>query len=110
MRIKSLIQVFVLFVNIGFKFSPRLRDIDIHGFRNRDDKWKNYELAAIGDSHTFGNNVFSKQSWPSQFEQMTGVQTYNYGVGGYGIFTYHKTQMWPIVDKISVGVDRIWLG
>ena len=89
--------------NIGFKFSPRLRDIDIHGFQNRDDKWKNYELAAIGDSHTFGYSVFSKQSWPSQFEQMTGVQTYNYGVGGNGIFAYHKL----VLDELNKGKQVI---
>ena len=89
--------------DIGFRVSPHLRDIDIYGFRNRDDKWENYELAAIGDSHTFGYSVFSKQSWPSQFEQMTGVQTYNYGVGGNGIFAYHKL----VLDELNKGKQVI---
>ena len=89
--------------DIGYRVSPHLRDVDIYGFRNRDDKWKNYELAAIGDSVTYGYSVFSKQSWPSQFEQMTGVQTYNYGVGGNGIFAYHKL----VLDELNKGKQVI---
>ena len=25
--------------DIGYRVSPHLRDVDIYGFRNRDDKW-----------------------------------------------------------------------
>ena len=34
---------------------------------------------------------------------MTGVQTYNYGVGGYGIFTYHKL----VLDELNKGKQVI---
>jgi len=37
----------VLDKDIGYRHSSRLHDIDIYGFRNRDDKWENYELAAL---------------------------------------------------------------
>lgn len=73
--------------NLGYRLDPRLEQVDPHGFRNLPDTPKVF--AAIGDSHTFGNNVFSKQAWPKIFERITGVPTYNFGIGSYGIFSYH---------------------
>jgi lysophospholipase L1-like esterase len=45
-----------------------------------------YSVAAWGDSLTQGNNtngLVTTSNWPYDLSQMTGVQVYNGGVGGY---------------------------
>ena len=75
--------------NLGYKLDPALLDVDDNGFRNAPGKRDAYEVAAIGDSMTYGNNVASAESWPAAFERLSGMSTYNYGVGSYGIYSYH---------------------
>lgn len=45
------------------------------------------EIALIGDSFTFGEEVRYKEAWGYQLEQMLGneFQILNFGVGGYGL-------------------------
>lgn len=76
--------------NFGFKVNPGLKNIDKFGFRNIYKKSENFQVSAIGDSHTYGYGVKSKDSWPNQLEKMlNNVSVYNYGVGGNGIYSYH---------------------
>ena len=75
--------------NLGYKLDPALLDVDDNGFRNAPGKRDAYEVAAIGDSMTYGNNVASAESWPAALERLSGMSTYNYGVGSYGIYSYH---------------------
>lgn len=72
---------------LGYRLSNELEDVDKWGFRNPPRSQKG--LAAIGDSHTYGFNVVSENSWPRLFEHLTGVSTYNFGVGSYGVYSYH---------------------
>jgi hypothetical protein len=73
---------------LGYVVSPAFADIDAHGFRNPEGADRAAEVFALGDSHTFGQNVSAAQSWPSQLARLTGLRVYNYGVGGYGILQY----------------------
>jgi len=75
---------------LGYVVSPAFADIDSQGFRNPDDldRSAGIDLFALGDSHTFGQNVASEESWPQQLARMANLRVYNYGVGGYGILQY----------------------
>ncbi len=72
--------------NLGHVMDAALPEIDLSGFRN------NYvgkpEVVALGDSHTYGFNVRSEESWPSVLGEKLGKHVYNYGVGGYGVLHY----------------------
>ncbi len=72
---------------LEYKVDPKLKDIDEHGFRNYAST-EPIEIVAIGDSHTFGNNVQSQDSWPQQLASMLNKRVYNFGMGGYGILQY----------------------
>ena len=90
---------------VGYRLSRDLYEIDEHGFRNA--KGKNYLIAAVGDSHTYSSNVPASRSWPSVLESMTGVGVYNFGIGSYGIFSYHaiiKTLLRPDTRAVIVGL------
>ncbi len=90
---------------LGYRLSTHLDDVDQHGFRNRP--METYDIAAIGDSFTYGSNVSSDQTWPALLGKMTGTEVYNFGVGSYGIFTYHailKTLVKPDARGVIIGL------
>lgn len=73
--------------DVGYRLNPGHPNIDEHGFRNkRGDRPR--IVAALGDSHTFGSNVKPEEAWPVLFENMTGVPTYNFGVGSYAVYAH----------------------
>ena len=73
--------------DFGYRLNLAHPSIDEHGFRNSGNKPK--VVAAVGDSHTYGSGVKETQSWPAQFEKITGQPTYNFGVGSYAVYTYY---------------------
>ena len=75
--------------NFGFKMHNYLTDIDSQGFRNIEGKYSNYQIATIGDSHTYGNSVTKEDTWPYQFEKSVNLPVYNYGISGNGIYSYY---------------------
>ncbi|MDC0096524.1 hypothetical protein OAI58_09590 [Amylibacter sp.] len=75
--------------NFGYKVNQNLMDVDIFGFRNPDRQRSGFRLAAIGDSHTYGYNVISEDSWPAQLSKLADIKTYNFGIGGNGVYSYH---------------------
>ncbi len=90
---------------LGYRVSTHLSDTDQHGFRNKP--METYDIAAIGDSFTYGVNVSSEQTWPSLLGKMTGMEVYNFGVGSYGIYTYHailKTLVNPDAKGVIIGL------
>lgn len=74
---------------LGYHLKRSSRDIDEQGFRNPPNSYPQAEIATIGDSHTYGNNVHSSTTWPALLEEMTGRPVYNFGVGSYNIYNYH---------------------
>lgn len=73
--------------NAGFRASQKVPQIDSSGYRNPPDSSR--EFIAIGDSQTFGFGVSSEESWPARLGAMTGKTVYNFGMGGYGLLSYH---------------------
>ena len=73
--------------DLGYRLSSDFPEADAAGFRNADGA--RIEVLALGDSHTYGNNVGTDASWPAVFAKTSGLQTYNAGVGSYGILAYH---------------------
>lgn len=73
--------------DLGYRLSLEFHEADANGFRNPPNT--GYEVMAIGDSHTYGNNVSSVDSWPAVLRKNTNFSVYNFGVGSYGIFAYH---------------------
>lgn len=82
--------------DLGYRVSKDFHEADTNGFRNLPGT--SYEIMAIGDSHTYGNNVSSSDSWPAILARDINNGVYNFGVGSYGIFAYHailKTHQKP---------------
>lgn len=71
----------------------RSPEVDPNGFRNPEFKGttqRRVDIAALGDSHTFGNNVSSDSSWPKQLGKRRGKSVYNFGVPSYGVYQYER--------------------
>ncbi|HEV7307833.1 hypothetical protein [Ensifer sp.] len=83
----------------GYRLDRALGDVDKDGFRDPPGADHGFRVAAIGDSMTYGNNVDSAHSWPAAFAAKTGERTYNFGVGSYGIYTYHAI----VRDALAAG-------
>ena len=56
--------------NFGFKTNNDLKDIDKLGLRNIEGKYNNYQIATIGDSHTYGNGVTNKDACPINLKRL----------------------------------------
>lgn len=48
----------------GYRLDPALGDVGKAGFRDPPGAGHDFQVAAIGDSMTYGNNVDSAHSWP----------------------------------------------
>ena len=88
-----------------YMMPPKMVDIDRHGFRNPDGIGQ-VDVAAIGDSHTYGYNVDSPESWPVLLAKENGVSVYNYGIPGYGTLQYR----WLFEEAISRRPEHILIG
>jgi len=73
---------------LEYKMNPKAEGIDENGFRN-PRALKQAEIIALGDSHTYGYNVESEDSWPQILGRKTNMTVYNFGVGGYGVLQYY---------------------
>jgi lysophospholipase L1-like esterase len=73
---------------LGRRIDPSLPGIDENGFRNPEVPGDT-GIVVLGDSHTYGVNVKSDESWPAQLARMSGMSAYNLGVGGYGPLQYY---------------------
>ena len=70
----------------------RMGPNDILGFRNRSVP-NIADIITIGDSQTYGNNVFLEQNWPNNMVKDMHDQTpilYNISVGGWGAAEYFE--------------------
>jgi len=70
----------------------RMGPNDILGFRNRNVP-NIADIITIGDSQTYGNNVFLEQNWPNSMLKSMNYPTpvlYNMSVGGWGGVEYFE--------------------
>ena len=92
--------------DLGYRLSSRLAEIDSDGFRNSSGGGA-WTVAAIGDSHTYGYHVTADQAWPKALGRLIDRDVYNFGMGSYGIFTYHALLRRAIdqrFDAVIVGL------
>ena len=89
---------------LGHVMDVNMKEIDEHGFRN--ETLQIIDIVALGDSHTYGFNVSSDNSWPKLLGHKTGKNVYNYGVGGYGILQYQ----YLLNKSIESSPDVVLLG
>lgn len=68
---------------LDYRGNPLYPGHDARGFRN-DTALDHAAVVALGDSQTYGFHVSARESWPRQFEKLSGLATYNMGFGGYG--------------------------
>ena len=73
---------------LGITIAPGSTGFDSWGFRN-DGVPGSVDVAAIGDSHTYGNNARMTDAWPSVLGRSAGLKFYNFGLGGYGPNQYY---------------------
>jgi len=62
-------------------------DIDQNGFRNKEIL-SQYDIIAIGDSQTLGDQAAREEAWPQRLADFSGLKVYNMAVGGYGPLQY----------------------
>ncbi len=68
---------------LGHRLRPRSGEADERGYRNRAAV-ATAAIVALGDSMTFCHSTSIDQAWPERVQALTGLSTYNMGVGGYG--------------------------
>jgi len=91
--------------HLRYRVSTSVRGIDANGFRN-PAAVNTADIVTIGDSHTYGVNVASEDSWPRQLANLTGKTIYNFGLPGYGILQY----LYLIDAAIKLEPDYIIIG
>lgn len=64
-----------------------------------------YDVVALGDSFTHGDEVMFDQSWPARLAVHSGLNVLNLGVGGYGV-----DQAVLRYEKVPVEADHVLLG
>lgn len=89
---------------LGYVMDTALPGIDSDGFRN--PSLVQPDVITIGDSHTYGFNVLSEQSWPKVLAEKLDKEVYNYGVGGYGVLHYE----YLINEAVGLNPEVILLG
>ena len=72
---------------LRYRLEPNSGAHDSWGYRNKQVP-ESSKIVALGDSHTYGISAKASDSWPSALEKITGVETYNLGLGGYGPAEY----------------------
>lgn len=83
---------------LGYVLNPDFPEVDAFGFRNPAAHKRGAEIAAIGDSHTYGLRVSAAESWPGILASRTGKEVYNYGVPGYSSYQYYFLAQQAIQD------------
>ncbi len=72
---------------LRYRIEPHSAGHDSWGYRNRHVP-ERADIVSLGDSQTYGESAPAKYSWPSILGSLTGKETYNMGIGGYGPAEY----------------------
>lgn len=83
---------------LGRAGNPKHPDLDKNGYRNTRLK-RDYDVVALGDSHTFGASVKRAQAWPNLLNADQPYSVYNMGLGGYG--TVHSYLQYEQAAELS---------
>jgi len=67
----------------GYMGNPDRADHDENGYRNEKVPDR-ASIAVLGDSQSYGTNVFREEAWPNLIQHRAGLITYNMGLDGYG--------------------------
>ena len=74
---------------LGWTNRENINDHDENGFRINNNGSLQFSspatILAIGDSYTYGDEVKSIDSWPSNLERQLNLRVVNAGVGGFGL-------------------------
>ena len=89
---------------LGHVMNANMNEIDENGFRN--NILPSVDIVALGDSHTYGFNVSSDNSWPKLLGRKLNKNVYNFGMGAYGILHYH----YLLSKAIGLNPEVILLG
>ena len=74
------------------------------GLRN-DPLEGSYDVAAIGDSFTFGFGVEAAEAWPAQLQTLSGVKVLNLGWAGWNSYVYPAT-----IRRYAIPLQtKLWL-
>lgn len=73
--------------NLLFRISPQAPEHDANGWRN-PSALDLANFVTLGDSHTWGINADSNETWPLALAQIIDESVYNMGMGGYGPIDY----------------------
>ncbi len=91
---------------LRYKIEPNSAAHDSWGYRNRRVP-QSAQIVAVGDSHTYGISATASNSWPSALQRISGKETYNLGLGGYGpaeyLYLIEKNALKLDPDLIIVG-------
>jgi len=78
---------------LGHRLIPNEKEgHDSNGFKNAMPVRDEYDIVALGDSHTYGqyaNGIAEDISWPRFVAEKTGLRVYNMGIWGYGTAQYY---------------------
>ena len=85
-----------------YVMDSRLHEVDGDGFRNSAHQRRDYRIAAIGDSFTYGYNVGARVSWPARLQELTGQPVYNFGVGGYNVLQHYDLSLLALAHEANV--------
>jgi len=72
---------------LRYKIEPNSGAHDSWGFRNKSVP-ETADIVAVGDSHTYGISATASNSWPNTLGRISGKETYNLSLGGYGPVEY----------------------
>jgi lysophospholipase L1-like esterase len=72
---------------LDYRTEPDTGENDAAGHRNAE-RLERADVVALGDSQTWGVNAERDETWPAQLAEITGLDVYNMGRGGYGIVQY----------------------
>ena len=72
---------------LRYKIEPHSAGHDSRGYRNKYVP-ERADIVTLGDSQTYGESTPATYSWPSMLGSLTGKETYNMGISGYGPAEY----------------------
>jgi hypothetical protein len=94
---------------LSFRMTPGSAGLDAWGFRNPSVP-DHSDVVFLGDSQTYGFGVTRSEAYPSAFAEVSGLSSYNMGVGAYGPLQYLALVDQGLTLRPRVVVIGLYLG